>query len=97
MKLIDKVLISKLKEKGIEESLIPGFLRILTNALMINPSMSSLQLNQRLKYLGWNDVELDWRTLELARAFFEAKGISNLEYHAAPWYLHSNGSELSAV
>ena len=49
MKLIDKALISKLKEKGIEESLIPGFLRTLANALMINPSMSSLQLNQRLK------------------------------------------------
>ena len=97
MKLIDKALISKLKEKGIEESLIPGFLRTLANALMINPSMSSLQLNQRLKYLGWNDVELDWRTLELARAFFEARGISSLQYQSAPWHLHGNGSELSAV
>ncbi|MCF8044483.1 MAG: hypothetical protein K9J83_01385 [Desulfarculaceae bacterium] len=97
MNLIDKALICKLKEKGIEESLVPGFLRTLANALMINPSMSSLQLNHRLKYLGWDDVELDWRTMELARAFFEAKGISTLEYRPAPWYVNNNGSEVNAV
>ena len=97
MKLIDQALIRKLKEKGVEESLIPGFLRILANALMISPSMSAGHLNQRLSYLGWDDVELDWRTMELARAFFEAKGISNLEYRAAPWYVNSNGSEVTVV
>ncbi|MFO7753510.1 MAG: hypothetical protein R6V41_10365 [Desulfobacteraceae bacterium] len=97
MKLIDKAFLCKLKEKGIEESLIPGFLRILANVLMVNPSMSSFQATQRLKYLGWDDVEIDCRTLELARAFFETKGILRLEYMPDPWNIHSSGSKAGFV
>ena len=39
----------------------------LANSLVLNPDMNFSQVNERLKYMGWDDVELDYRTFELAR------------------------------
>ena len=89
MTSIDKILISRLEKNGIETSLIPGFIRSLANALLINPGMTHCQANKRLKYLGWCDIELDYHTLLLARLCFEAKGLNSLEYRSAPWYAKS--------
>ena len=86
---VDKKLIHKLIENGVEASLIPGFIRSLANAYLVNPDMSYCQANKRLKYLGWNDVEIDYHTLQLAISSLETKGLSQLEYKSAPWYLNS--------
>ena len=83
---IDQKLIQKLAEIGVEPSMIPGFLRSLANAFLINPTMSHLQANKRLKYLGWEDVEIDYHTLQLVISTFESKGLHRLEYKSAPWY-----------
>jgi len=32
----------------------------------LNPNMSLSQVNERLHYLGWNDIELDYHTYQLA-------------------------------
>ncbi len=87
--LVDKKLIHKLIENGVEASLIPGFIRSLANACLINPDMSHCQANKRLKYLGWHDVEIDYHTLQLAITSLETKGLSQLEYKSAPWYQNS--------
>ncbi|MCF6246764.1 MAG: hypothetical protein L3J69_05315 [Desulfobacula sp.] len=87
--LVDKKLIHKLLENGVEASLIPGFIRSLANACLINPNMSHGQANKRLKYLGWDDIEIDYHTLQLAITSLETKGLSQLEYKSAPWYLNS--------
>lgn len=87
--LVDKKLIHKLIENGVEASLIPGFLRSLANAFLINPGMSHCQANKRLKYLGWDDIEIDYHTLQLAITSLETKGLSRLEYKSAPWYQNS--------
>lgn len=87
--LVDKKLINKLIENGVEASLIPGFLRSLANAFLINPGMSHCQANKRLKYLGWDDIEIDYHTLQLAITSLETKGLSRLEYKSAPWYQNS--------
>jgi hypothetical protein len=50
--------------------------------------MSHFQVSKRLKYLGWDDIELDYHTLQLAIDSLETKGLSRLEYKSAPWYLH---------
>jgi hypothetical protein len=86
--LVDKQLIHKLIEKGVDASLIPGFIRSLANACLINPDMSHGQANKRLKYLGWDDVEIDYHTLQLAINSLETKGLSRLKYKSAPWYLN---------
>ena len=41
--------------------------------------MNHLQINKRLQFLGWNDFELDYHTLQLAIACFEAEGLKSLE------------------
>ena len=85
--LVDKKLIHRLIENGVEPCLIPGFIRSLVNAYLINPEMSHGQANERLKYLGWNDIEIDYHTLQLAINSLENKGLNQLKYKSAPWYL----------
>jgi hypothetical protein len=85
---VDKKLIHKLIENGVEPSMIPGFIRSLANACLISPDMSHCQANKRLKYLGWDDVEIDYHTFQLAISSLETKGLSQLEYKSAPWYVN---------
>ncbi len=93
MKRIDTTLFSRLKKNGVEPALIPGFIRSLANAFLINPRMTHRQASRRLKYLGWDDIEIDYHTLQLARTSFESKGLSSLEYRSAPWYIKRFKSE----
>ncbi|MBC8179522.1 hypothetical protein H8E88_00200 [candidate division KSB1 bacterium] len=60
-------LLQRLDEMGIEPNLIPAFTKDLANSLALNPDMNFTQVNERLHYIGWNDIELDYRTFELAR------------------------------
>lgn len=89
MTIIDQKLIHKLIENGVEASLIPGFIRSLANAFLVNPNMSHCQANKRLKYLGWEDIEIDYHTFSLAVNSLEIKGLNQLEYKSAPWYITS--------
>jgi hypothetical protein len=85
--LLDKKLTLKLIENGVEASMIPGFLRSLANACLIIPNISHCQANKRIKYLGWENIEIDYHTFELAMTSLEAKGLSKLRHKSAPWYL----------
>ncbi|MCK5685198.1 hypothetical protein KAJ27_13800 [bacterium] len=87
--MIDKQLILRLIDNGIEASMIPGFIRSLVNASLIRPDMSHCKVNERLKYLGWHDIEIDYHTFQLALSSLENKGLSQLEYKSAPWYIDS--------
>jgi hypothetical protein len=79
-------LIKRLKKKGIEQSIIPGFMRSLANAVFVCPYVNHLRVNRRLHYLGWLGVELDYRTLELALACFEGEGLGRLESKSDRWF-----------
>jgi hypothetical protein len=76
---LSKILINRLEKKGIEPNMIYGFIRDLANTIGVNPSMNLLQVNKQLHLLGWDSVELDYHTLELATACFEAEGLESLE------------------
>ena len=89
MTIIDQKLMNKLIENGVEAALIPGFIRSLANAFLVNPDMSHCQANQRLKYLGWEDIEIDYHTFSLAVNVLEIKGLKKLKYKSAPWYISS--------
>lgn len=89
MTIIDQKLVHKLIENGVEAALIPGFIRSLANAFLVNPNMSHCQANQRLKYLGWEDIEIDYHTFSLAINALETKGLNQLQYKSAPWYISS--------
>ena len=75
MDKLSKILINRLEKKGIEPIMIYGFIRDLANTIVANPYMNLLQVNKQLHLLGWDSFELDYRTLELATACFEAEGL----------------------
>jgi len=87
MSLIDQKFIYRLIERGVEKSLIPGFIRSFANALLIDPEMDYIQVNKRLKYLGWDNIEIDYHTLQLAIMSLETKGLSTLKYKHSPFYV----------
>ncbi len=106
-------LLQRLKKIGIEQKLIPAFMKDLANSLIEepcsklqgmfclaavlratvrnsanflvrsltpqqaagnaltvavhNPNMNFSQVNERLHYIGWNDIELDYHTFQLAK------------------------------
>ena len=99
MTSIDKKFIGKLIERGVETSLIPGFVRSLANVLLIDPAMTLIEANQRLKYLGWDNIEIDYHTLQLAIMSLETKGLSTLEYKPAPFYVdgYNTLEEIQAI
>ena len=68
---IKKMLIYKLKEKGIEYKIIPRFIKDLGYSFQIDPSITLSAVNDRLHFLGWKDVEMDYHTLQLSKASFE--------------------------
>ena len=69
-----QTLMNRLEMKGLDKSTIPGFIWSLKRCLSNNPDMNHLEANQRLQSLGWDDVNLDYHTMQLAIANFEAEG-----------------------
>jgi len=62
------MLMHRLEKTGMEKSIIFGFISSLKSCLLNNPNMNHLQINKRLQFLGWDDFELDYHTLQLAKA-----------------------------
>ena len=63
---IKQILLKQLIIIGVEPNLISGFIKALAVFFYLNPNMSLSQVNERLHYLGWNDIELDYHTYQLA-------------------------------
>jgi hypothetical protein len=68
---IDQILILELERKGIENRIIPRFIKDLSHSFLSDPSISLSEVNERLHLLGWQDIDLDYHTLQLAIASFE--------------------------
>ena len=68
-----QILMNRLEMKGLGKSIIPGFIWSLKRCLLDNPDMNHLEANQRLHFLGWDDFNLDYHTMQLAIANFEAE------------------------
>lgn len=69
---IEESLFNQLKQKGIEQNQLPLFIKDLKNTLSVTNSLDLTEVNNRLYVLGWTDFEMDYHTLQLAKAFFES-------------------------
>jgi hypothetical protein len=69
-------LVKRLKMKGVEPGIIPWFIKNLESTMRFNSQMNLSQINNRMKWLGWDDVELDYHTYQLAKACFESEAIN---------------------
>ena len=77
---IMNILEKRLKEMGMELNAISPFIRDLGRVLSTDVPAGLSELNQRLRALGWDDLEVDYRTLELATACLEFEGASDLNH-----------------
>jgi hypothetical protein len=68
---IEETLINELNGRGIDNIIIPRFMKDVAYSFQIDPSVSLSEVNDRLHFLGWDEVELDYHTLQLAIASFE--------------------------
>jgi len=68
---INKILVHNLKIKGIKNIIMPRFIKDIAYFLQTDTSLSLSEVNDHLHFLGWEDVELDYHTLQLAIASFE--------------------------
>ncbi len=70
MNHLKQTLFNRLEKIGIEQSVAQGFLRNLANSYVINPRMNLTQVQRQLRYLGWNNFDLDYHTWQLAIEYF---------------------------
>jgi len=75
-----EILMFRLEQKGIAKPLIPSLLRMLANFMVLNPDMDLLEVNTRLKYVGWDEFEIDYHTLQLAIAYIESHDVQLANY-----------------
>ena len=81
-----QLLIQRLSHRGLEKNQIPGFLRSLANSIDIGQNPNYTLINKHMRKIGWDDIDLDYRTFELARNCLEAEGFVGLEYKTSKWY-----------
>ena len=86
MQPLKQILFHRLEEQGIDVRNIPGFIRSLAGAFLNNPGMTIDQVNQRLRYLGWEGCDMDYHTFQLAIACFEAEGMHSPEAKPPFWF-----------
>ena len=67
MNQLNPTLIQRLEGKGINQEAAPGFIRNLTNILAVYPLLSLGEVNRIMQFLGWQGVDLDYHTFQLAK------------------------------
>jgi hypothetical protein len=65
------LLIDRLKSQGMDPVLIPAFLKVLLKIIAAKPGLDPAQANQKLHSLGWNEVSIDYHSLQIAIACLE--------------------------
>ena len=65
MEGLHEILLQRLADKGVSREMLPGFIRNLTHTLYTKPDISLRELNRKLGWLGWDQIEIDMHTLDL--------------------------------
>ena len=81
-----QLLIQRLSHKGLEKNQIPGFLRSLANSIDMGQNPNFTLISKHMRQIGWDDIDLDYQTFELARNCLEAEGFVGQEYKPSKWY-----------
>jgi|PlaIllAssembly_1097288.scaffolds.fasta_scaffold00794_7 hypothetical protein len=66
-----QVLLDRLVKKGADPSSLSSILKALSKILAEDPGVDPGAANERLRYLGWQEVQVDYHILQLALACFE--------------------------
>lgn len=79
-------LLNRLQQKGVDPHLIPGLLRLLANSLFVHRHTNRTKVGAHLKFLGWEDFDLDEHTFHLVTACFENEDLKTLKSMPASWF-----------
>lgn len=85
---LKQTLYDRLINSGLEENVIPGYIRCLANSIFSKPDMELYQIRIWLKSMGWNDFELDYHTFQLAKTCLELEGLDSLTYKPKNWFIN---------
>jgi hypothetical protein len=75
------LLIDRLKSKGMDPALIPAFLKTLSRLISSEPEIEPAVANQKMHSLGWDEVAIDYHSLQIAIACFEADTKATKDVH----------------
>jgi hypothetical protein len=68
-----QLLISRLRQQGVNNDEAPALLRDLFNIIESSAGIESTAASSKLQSLGWNGVTLDYQSLQLALAWIESE------------------------
>lgn len=77
---LKKILIDRLEKKGVEPVLIPGLLKSILATLKERPDITHDEMSEKLRYIGWNDFDLDENTMQLVIADHKASAGSDTAF-----------------
>ena len=86
---LKQLLYDRLLNFGLEENVIPGYIRCLANSIFLKPNMELYQVRRRLAYMGWNDFDIDYHTFQLAKTCLELEGLDCLTYKPKNWFINT--------
>jgi hypothetical protein len=66
-----QVLLDRLIKKGADPSSLGSVLKALGKILSEDPDIDPAAANERLRFLGWQEVHVDYHILQMALACFE--------------------------
>jgi len=69
---LKRLLVDRLKFKGMDAALIPAFLKALTNLISSEPGIEPARATQKMRSLGWDEVTVDYHCLHIVIACLEA-------------------------
>lgn len=65
-------LMEQVERRGMESTLIPHYLRALSNSISVRPGEGHSEINEHMRHIGWGDIEVDYHLFELAKACLES-------------------------
>jgi len=65
--------IGYLEAHGLEKKLFSSFMRSIKICFDDDPELSHIKANKQLRFLGWDDIDLDYHALQLAKYFLKQK------------------------
>ena len=65
------LLIDRLRSLGMDPLLIPAYLKALTSVILSEPNIDPDRANRKMHSLGWNEVAIDYHSLQITIACLE--------------------------
>ena len=70
-----RTLVELIGKKGMESTLIPHYLRVLSHSIFVRPEEGYTELNEHMHHIGWGDIDVDYHLFELAKACLEKSAV----------------------